>query len=269
MAAELALSVTGRPEVSAPSRITPLVVLGQLRSRRGDPGAWDLLDEAQALARGIGEIQRLAPVAIARAEARWLAGKDELVERDTREALDLARARDYVWAVGDLSVWRRRAGIIESGPATALPGPHRFELDGDFERAAQAWSEQGCPYEAAIAAGSSEDEVLLRQSLAELQRLGAGAAAARVAQSLRKRGARGIRIGPRAATRENEAGLSGRELEVLELVAEGLRNAEIAERLMVSTKTVDHHVSAILAKLGAGSRTQAVAAASRLGIIEK
>jgi DNA-binding NarL/FixJ family response regulator len=54
--------------------------------------------------------------------------------------------------------------------------------------------------------------------------------------------------------------------EVLALVTEGLRNADIAQRLFVSPKTVDHHVSAILAQLGVQTRGEAARAAARLGI---
>ena len=80
---------------------------------------------------------------------------------------------------------------------------------------------------------------------------------------------RDVRRGPRAATRENPAGLTARELEVLALVAEGLRNAEIAQRLFLSEKTVGHHVSAILRKLEVRTRSQAGAEAARLGIVER
>ena len=73
--------------------------------------------------------------------------------------------------------------------------------------------------------------------------------------------------GPRPSTRQNAAGLTARELEVLGLLAEGLRNAEIAERLFLATRTVDHHVSAILRKLPARSRTEASAEAQRLGFL--
>jgi DNA-binding NarL/FixJ family response regulator len=87
-----------------------------------------------------------------------------------------------------------------------------------------------------------------------------------VARRLRQRGARGVPRGPRKATRQNPAELTTRELEVLELVAQGLGNSEIANRLFLSEKTVSHHVSAILRKLGVRTRGQASAKAQSLGI---
>jgi DNA-binding CsgD family transcriptional regulator len=76
-----------------------------------------------------------------------------------------------------------------------------------------------------------------------------------------------MRRGPYSRTRANAAGLTARELDVLALVVDGLRNAQIAERLIVSEKTVDHHVSAILRKLGVRTRGQAATEAVRLGFI--
>ena len=87
-----------------------------------------------------------------------------------------------------------------------------------------------------------------------------------VGRRLRERGVRGIPRGPRPRTRAHPAGLTAREAEVLGLLAEGLSNAEIGARLMLSTKTVDHYVSAVLAKLAVRSRTEAVLAAARLGL---
>jgi len=134
-------------------------------------------------------------------------------------------------------------------------------LSSDRRGASTLWDELGCPYESALAlAGSNDDGDLLRAH-AELQRLGAHPAAAIVARRLRDRGARGLPRGPRPATRSNPASLTPREVEVLQLVVQGLRNAEIADRLFLSVKTVDHHVSAILRKLGVRSRGEAATAA--------
>lgn len=72
--------------------------------------------------------------------------------------------------------------------------------------------------------------------------------------------------GPRRATRTNPAGLTDRQLAVLALLGDGLTNAEVAERLVVSVRTVEHHVAAVLAKLGVHSRRDAAAAAHELGI---
>jgi DNA-binding CsgD family transcriptional regulator len=251
--------------VTAPSRITALVVAGQLRARRGDPDVWEPLDEALELAQHMCEAQRLAPVAAARAEARWLAGEEEAIAGETEQALALASRVTHGWMAGELYVWRRRAGLHEP-ILRDLEEPFRLELDGEFEAAAEAWSALGCPYEAALALSGADDEDALRRSLAELRGLGARQPADRVARTLRERGVRDVRQGPRRSTQSNPAGLTARQLEVLALVAEGLRNSEIAGQLFLSEKTVDHHVSAILRKLDARTRGEAASKAAALGI---
>ena len=75
---------------------------------------------------------------------------------------------------------------------------------------------------------------------------------------MRCRGVRGVPRGQRSSTQGHPLGLTRREAQILALMRDGLRNAAIAKRLFVSTRTVDHHVSAILGKLGATSRTQAI-----------
>ena len=130
------------------------------------------------------------------------------------------------------------------------------------------WSAAGYPYEVALALADSHDADALRDALDRLRDLGATPAVAIVTRRLRALGERQLPRGPRTRTRENPAGLTARELEVLPFLAEGLRNAQIAERLVVSQKTVDHDVSAILRKLGVRTRGEAGAAASRLGLTE-
>ncbi len=264
-AAETAGEVVRSGKAAAIHRAPSLVVLGHVRARRGDPEMWPVLDEALALAEPIGELQRLGPVAVARAEAALLEGRPELVAEETEAVYRLALDRGSGFEFGELAWLRRQAGIEEAPPEGAAE-PYALMFAGDWKRAFESWTALGCPYHAAMALGCSDDEDDLRRALSELQRLGARPAAAQVSRRLRERGARGVQRGPRPSTRANPGGLTDREVEVLTLVSEGLTNAEIAGRLFLSEKTVGHHVSAILRKLGVRTRSEASAEAVRLGI---
>jgi DNA-binding CsgD family transcriptional regulator/tetratricopeptide (TPR) repeat protein len=242
------------------SRIWALLALGAVRARRGDPEVWPPLDEAAELTRGESP-QKQVPLQVVRAEAAFLSGDRARALAETGE-LSVAELVDRSIA-GKLALWRTRAGG-EIGAAGPLPEPCELELAGDHAGAAAAWDLLGSPYEAAMALAGSDDEDDLRRSHERLLALGARPAGAIVARRLRERGARGIARGPREATRAHPAGLTPREREVLALLEEGLRNAEIAARLVISEKTVDHHVSAILGKLGVASRAEAVRAVAAL-----
>lgn len=258
-----------RDRRSAPfPRGLALTTLGVLRARRGDPEQSAPLAEEQALAQATGELCRIGPNAAARAEAAWLAGDDGAVEGETDAALALALERQSRWMVGELACWRWRAGVREQLPPESAAAPYAETIAGEWRRAAEKWRSLGCRYESAMALADG-DEDALRQAYAELQALGASPAAAIVARRLRERGVRGVARGPRARTQENPAGLTPRELEVLALVADGLRNAQIAARLIVSEKTVDHHVSAILRKLDVRTRGEAGAEAIRRGLTDQ
>jgi DNA-binding CsgD family transcriptional regulator len=196
----------------------------------------------------------MVPLQVVRGEAAYLAG-------DTTRALAEAGTFPVAalvdrWIAGKLAVLRRRAGAPPE-EVGGLPEPFRLELAGDHAAAAAEWDLLGSPYDAATALAGSDADDDLRRSHERLLALGARPAAAIVARRLRERGVRGVARGPRPATRDHPAGLTRREGEVLESLAQGLTNAEIAERLVISEKTVGHHVSAILAKLGVGSRHEA------------
>jgi DNA-binding CsgD family transcriptional regulator len=268
VAADSAARVLRHPRSPSLARGWALTALGLVRARRGDAEALSPLAEARDLGEPTRELTRIGQTAAALAEARWLTGANDAVARITDAALALALEREAPWVAGPLAYWRWQAGIREDLPAAMIAEPYRLSIAGDWAGAAEWWRLIGCPYEAALALGAADEEPALRLALDELQLLGARPAAAIVGRRLRERGARAVPRGPRPSTRQNPAGLTARELEVLVLLAEGLRNAQIAERLVVAPKTVDHHVSAILRKLDAPTRGQAAAAAARLGLLD-
>lgn len=264
-AAESAAYILRQPHRSPLPRLLANTTLATVRARRGDPDVEPLLEEALAIAEGKSDLQHLAPAAIAATEAAALDGRADLAADASDAALALAEDRNAAWVAGELAFWRRRAGIVEPCPAVAAL-PFAVHLAGDWARAAELWNRAGCPYETALALADADDPAVLRRALDALLELGSGPVAAVVARRLRQRGERGLARGPRRSTRANPAGLTPRQLTVLRLVAQGLRNAEIAEELVLSERTVDHHVTAILQKLGARSRTEATAHAMRLGL---
>jgi DNA-binding CsgD family transcriptional regulator/tetratricopeptide (TPR) repeat protein len=267
-AALFAERVLGTRRASTVPTIVSLVVLALIRSRRGEPGALPLIGEAGELAAMRGELPCIGPVAAARAELAWLEHRLDDVEPMTENAFELALERRSPWVLGELACWRRRAGIgIDAGSPVAEP--YALELAGEHEQAARVWTELGCPYESALALAWGDDDELLLRALTELQRLGARHAARIVSRRLRERGVRGLPRGPRAATRRNHANLTPRELEVLALVAVGKRNAEIADQLFLSVKTVDYHVASVLKKLRARSRGEAAHLAVRNGLVRE
>ena len=168
------------------------------------------------------------------------------------------------WTSGSLAIWLVRLGTRSGLPG--LPEPYALEAAGDHHGAAAAWERIGRPYDAALARLGSPDEAGLRQALETFTALGAKTAAAAARRTMKDLGLKAIPRGPRAATRAAPAGLTAREQQVLALLAEGLSDREISRRLFISERTVQHHVSAVLAKTGVSSRTAAARQAAHLGI---
>jgi DNA-binding CsgD family transcriptional regulator/tetratricopeptide (TPR) repeat protein len=246
--AHAVLAFRGGPAVS---RIPALAVLGCIRVRRGDPGAAPLLDEARELAARTGESQRIVPVTLARAEEAWLRGDAASIANDLRDALAMT-PHGEPWARGALALALWRAGALDAAPEP-IGEPYALQIAGDWRGAAEQWKRIGRPWEQAAALADSDDPGDLRDALAILSNLGDRALSANIAARLPQQ------RGPRTSTRANAYGLTAREVEIVELLDEGLRNSDIAVRLSVSEKTVGHHVSAILAKLGARTRGEAAA----------
>lgn len=263
MAAEL---LQGAEVTGVQQRATVLATLALARMRRGDPGVDELLDEALELAVPTCELNRIGRVTAARAERAWYRGEIDRVAHEAAIGLDHVDGHTAPWIKGELLWWQSRAQAIHSIPDD-IAEPYRLMLGGNWRDASDTWERIGMPYEQALALAEGTEEAL-RESLAMLDRLGAGPMASIVRRRLRERGARNVPRGPNETTRANPAGLTGREIQVLQLLAQGCTNAQLARRLHRSTKTVDHHVSAVLEKLGVRSRAKAVAVAFALGIVQ-
>jgi DNA-binding NarL/FixJ family response regulator len=137
---------------------------------------------------------------------------------------------------------------------------------GEWAEASREWAGLGCPYEAALALYDAGDEAAQRQALQLFTGQGAPAAAQLARYKMRALGMTAIPRGPRPATRAAPASLTPREQQVLALLAEGVPDKEISRRLFISERTVHHHVSAVLSKIGVSSRTAAAREAARMGI---
>lgn len=196
-----------------------------------------------------------APRAPALAEAAWLTGDDAALRAVVDAAWPAVLARGEAWRIGALAAWRRRAGGAPQPVDRPLPEPWALELAGDAVAAAAAWAERGCIYDSALAEAHGGD---VHDALQRLETLGAAGAVRALRRRLRAQGAPALPRGRNRQTRHDLLGLTPRERAVLVALAEGLSNRAIAQRLHRSERTVEHHVAALLAKLGAGTRAEAV-----------
>ncbi|HEY7224074.1 MAG TPA: AAA family ATPase [Micromonosporaceae bacterium] len=242
-----------------------LVVTGLLRARRGVPGAEPMLAEAMTIANGLAETQRIAPAAAACIEAAWLRGEATAVAAEVAYSYDAIYRDGHGADVAMLAYWLRVAGHDVPVPTTTHP--YAWLARGEWRRAAQAWEDAGCPYEQALALSQSPVAADVLAALSILDGIGTAPLARIVRARLRDLGVARIPRGPAPSTRDNPARLTDRQVEVLRLLAAGRTNAEIAAALVLSVRTVDTHVAAILAKLEAPDRRDAARLAADLGLL--
>ena len=264
-AAEDATTILTVPWADSTNRRPALIILASVRLRRGDPGAEALLDEARDLALANGASPYVAWIAAVCAEWRWLQGDSARCAAEAEVGLRLALQHDQPWSLGEAAIWLWRTDALSTAPPD-VAAPFALEMAGNWRAAAALWEQLGCPYEQALALLNG-GEAAQREALTIFERLGAMPAAEIARRRLRANGVRSLPRGPRPATQANPHGLTTRQLEVLVLMAEGLHNSEIAERLSTTPKTVEHHVSAVLAKLNVRSRSEAISIALTAGLI--
>lgn len=260
----VAANLLRRPAVHPYARTPSRLVEGRLRARQGDePGAESMLDEALAGLLKTNNRQRLPTAYTARAEAAWLAGDRERTLAEAKALQDeLTEQNRQPGFAAELAYWRWRAGE-DVEVADWMVDPFVLEIQGNWQAASAEWERLGCPYEQARALADGDVEAR-KAALLIFEELGARPMVEQVRQKLRAAGVQVIPRGPRPATRDNPFGLTNRQLDVLALLTDNLTNAEIAGRLHISPKTVDHHVSAILGKLAVSSREEAAALAREL-----
>ncbi len=257
-AVDLATMMLEQP-ISPVNQLHVLSGLGPALVRLGDPAADARLAAGRALADANGEAYWAGFTANAMLQHAWLTGADDL---DEAWVLDVWQrvATEGPWIRAELALWLARTGLLVEPPADA-PGPYALEFAGDVSGAAADWQELRCPFETAAALMGSVAEDDLRRGLDLFTSIGSAPGAALARRRLKESGARGIPRGPRPTTSANRNGLTAREQEVLALVGDGMSNREVATRLYISERTVEHHVAAVLTKLGAASRTEAAAMA--------
>ncbi len=241
-------------------RCIGLTVIGRIAARRGDQAASDLLVAALAAGGQAGELQRTGPAIAASVEAAWLRGDPAAVVPAAAATYAELRELDVATLWPELGYWLARAGHPVE-PGIPFDNPYQLLAAGRWEEAAERWQLAGCRYEHALALAESAVPELLVAAIEELDALGARPLARILRQRLRNLGGAPVPRGTAISTRQNPEGLTSRQLEVLDLLTQGLTDAEIAGRLVVSVRTASNHVAAVLTKLGAANRLEAASRA--------
>jgi len=219
---------------------------------------WSLAEDAD-------QLSVVDPAAAVLAEYMWLSGdRDPIWLSRLQETLDIGTNIGTPWPSGAFAFWMWKLGFLETDPEGTADF-YGWIIKGEYEAAVDFWGSRGLPYEHALALMHGDD-VCQIEAIRIFEGLGATAAADRVRGILFEQGVK-VPRGRSRSTRDHAAGLTARQAEVLELLAERLSNAEIADPLFVSRRTVENHVAAILMKLDVPTRDAAVDAAGKQGLL--
>ena len=244
-----------------------LPALTRLLVRQGDPDATAYLAESTRHAERSNVLDWLVPTGLAAIEHAWLSRRPELAGAFPDLLLDRTERPGLSVQRGELMRYLKRLGY-DVDPAPGRPPGYAAGIRGDWRSAAEAWRREGDPYERALELAGSGEVAPTLEALTTLDRLGARPAAELTRRRLRDLGVQRVPRRPSGEVVQNPAGLTARQVEILRLLAAGLANADIAERLVLSPRTVDHHVAAVLQKLDVHSRHEAAAEARRLGLAD-
>ncbi|MGZ3823298.1 MAG: helix-turn-helix domain-containing protein, partial [Mucilaginibacter sp.] len=225
-----------------------------------------LLLEAKVKAFETLELQRIIPVLVALLEYEWITGEKYLEQADIDLTIGMMKHMGHVYDKSEFACWLLKARMQPVSLPEIYEG-YQMHNQATAVKAAKLWQQLGCPYEQALALFEGSD-ANKKDALMIVQSLGADAVYKKMEREMRSSGIKSIPRGIRKSTRSNAAHLTGRELDVLRSIKEGLQNKEIAEKLFISAKTVDHHISSILLKLGVNSRMKAVQEAIGRDIIK-
>jgi DNA-binding CsgD family transcriptional regulator len=241
--------------------IDAMRILGRLGVRRGDASAQSSLRGALASYTQASSLELAGNARAGLAEEAWLRADSHQASGEARAAYDLVASSHVPWTTGELAFWRWRAGE-DFTPPEWIAKPYALQIAGDWCCAAEEWERRDCPYEQAMALMDG-DEAAEITALEIFEELGARPILDKLKQKMRLEGVRSIPRGPRPTTRENAFGLTAREMEVLSCLVRGSTNNFIGHELCLSPRTVEHHITSILQKMGVQSRVEAVALTGR------
>ena len=232
------------------------VLLATLRCRQGAADADQLVESALTQTDADGTYHERVMASVLAMEAAWLGivPQDAASDRYRRAKALVERSGDPN-ATARLRYW---ASILGWEPLT--------KSESGVTARVAALSSSGFEFEARVLQATL-DAPPLAEIFDWLSRRGAVGTMRALRRDLRDRGVRGVPASPRSSTTSNPGGLTNRQVDVLELLAAGHTNADIAAQLFISEKTVGHHVSAILQKLHVENRVQAAALASEHGLV--